>query len=129
TRARQSPLSWHRTFRKYKDVSPYTHNIDVTKVSRTVNQLVNMKDGIDEVSKDDVKDPEGDIGDEIQTQFDAGKDLYCTITAFVGEEICIAVKEAPKCEQHTICGINQSTLLPKVSIIDKRMLDLVYGST
>ncbi|KAI7953603.1 hypothetical protein MJO28_006150 [Puccinia striiformis f. sp. tritici] len=41
-----------------------------------------MKDGIDEVSKDDVKDPEGDIGDEIQTQFDAGKDLYCTITAY-----------------------------------------------
>ncbi|KAI7947723.1 hypothetical protein MJO28_009631 [Puccinia striiformis f. sp. tritici] len=90
------------TTRKYEDISPSTHNMDVPNVSRTEYQLVNIEDGFlnlittDGVSKDDVKVPEGDIGDDIQAQFDAGKDLYCTITASMGEEMCLAFKEAPK---------------------------------
>ncbi|KAA1069416.1 Eukaryotic translation initiation factor 5A [Puccinia graminis f. sp. tritici] len=75
------------TTRKYEDISPSTHNMDVPNVSRTEYQLVNIEDGFlnlittDGVAKDDVKVPEGDLGDDIQAQFDAGKDLYCTITA------------------------------------------------
>ncbi|KAA1104392.1 Eukaryotic translation initiation factor 5A [Puccinia graminis f. sp. tritici] len=69
------------TTRKYEDISPSTHNMDVPNVSRTEYQLVNIEDGFlnlittDGVAKDDVKVPEGDLGDDIQAQFDAGKDV------------------------------------------------------
>ncbi|POW18658.1 hypothetical protein PSHT_05493 [Puccinia striiformis] len=102
------------TTRKYEDISPSTHNMDVPNVSRTEYQLVNIEDGFlnlittDGVSKDDVKVPEGDIGDDIQAQFDAGKDLYCTITASMGEEMCLAFKEAPKCEHKAIRVLDRS---------------------
>lgn len=37
-------------------------------------------------SKDDVKVPEGDIGKQIQADFDEGKDLLVTIVSAMGEE-------------------------------------------
>ena len=37
------------------------------------------------VPKDDVKVPDTDIGKEIQTAFDAGKDVMVTIIASMGE--------------------------------------------
>ena len=37
-------------------------------------------------SKDDVKLPEGDIGKDIQTGFDDGKDLLVTIISAMAEE-------------------------------------------
>ena len=47
-------------------------------------------------SKDDVKVPDGDIGSEITTAFEDGKDLLVTIIAAMGEEQAISFKEAPK---------------------------------
>ncbi|MBW0493922.1 hypothetical protein O181_033637 [Austropuccinia psidii MF-1] len=90
------------TSRKYEDISPSTHNMDVPNVSRTEYLLVNIEDGFlnlltqDGASKDDVKVPEGELGDELTAQFESGKDLCCTITAAMGEEMCLAFKEAPK---------------------------------
>lgn len=46
--------------------------------------------------KDDVKVPEGELGKQIQTDFDDGKDLLVTIISAMGEEQAISVKEAPK---------------------------------
>jgi translation initiation factor 5A len=40
----------------------------------------------DGVSKDDVKVPEGDIGTQISSLFEEGKDLLVTIVAAMGEE-------------------------------------------
>lgn len=40
----------------------------------------------DGTAKDDVKAPEGDLGKQIQDDFDAGKDLLVTIVAAMGEE-------------------------------------------
>lgn len=63
---------------------------------------VNVDDGFlnlmtnDGTSKDDVKIPEGDLGKQIQEDFDAGKELIVTIVAAMGEEQAISVKEAPK---------------------------------
>lgn len=37
-------------------------------------------------SKDDVKVPEGDLGKQIQADFDEGKDLLVTIISAMGEE-------------------------------------------
>ncbi|GAA5862061.1 hypothetical protein JCM8547_001573 [Rhodosporidiobolus lusitaniae] len=90
------------TNRKYEDLSPSTHNMDVPHVKRDEYQLVNIDDGFlnlmtnDGASKDDVKVPEGEIGDQIQAAFDDGKDLIVTITSSMGEEHALAFKEAPK---------------------------------
>lgn len=37
-------------------------------------------------SKDDVKVPEGELGKQIEDDFDAGKDLLVTIISAMGEE-------------------------------------------
>jgi translation initiation factor 5A len=53
---------------------------------------VNIDDGFlnlmttDGTPKDDVKVPEGDLGTQIQSGFDEGKDLLVTIVAAMGEE-------------------------------------------
>ncbi|KIM77397.1 hypothetical protein PILCRDRAFT_825360 [Piloderma croceum F 1598] len=90
------------TGKKYEDISPSTHNMDVPNVRRNEYQLVNIDDGFlnlmnsDGVTKDDVKVPEDTLGTEIQASFDQGKDLLVTIIAAMGEEQAISVKEAPK---------------------------------
>lgn len=50
----------------------------------------------DGTAKDDVRVPEGDLGKQIQSDFDEGKDLLVTIVSAMGEEQAISVKEAPK---------------------------------
>lgn len=47
-------------------------------------------------SKDDVKVPEGSTGAQIQSDFEAGKDLLVTVVSAMGEEAVISYKEAPK---------------------------------
>ena len=53
---------------------------------------VNVDDGFlnlmtqEGVSKDDVKVPEGELGQQISTDFEEGKDLLVTIVSAMGEE-------------------------------------------
>ena len=76
--------------------------MDVPHVKRDEYQLVNIDEDFlnlmtsDGTPKDDVKVPEGDIGKEIQENFDSGKDLLVTIVSAMGEEQAISWKEAPK---------------------------------
>ncbi|KAF7297090.1 Eukaryotic translation initiation factor 5A [Mycena indigotica] len=90
------------TGKKLEDISPSTHNMDVPNVQRNEFTLVNVDDGFlnlmtsDGASKDDVKVPEGDLGKQIQDEFDSGKDLLVTIVSAMGEEQAISFKEAPK---------------------------------
>lgn len=59
---------------------------------------VNIDDGFlnlmttDGTAKDDVKVPEGDIGKQIQDDFEAGKDLLVTVVAAMGEEQAVTVR-------------------------------------
>ena len=46
--------------------------------------------------KDDVKVPEGDLGDQIQAAFDDGKELLVTIVSAMGEEHALAFKDVTK---------------------------------
>lgn len=84
--------------RKYEDVSPSTHNMDVPNVTRKEYQLVNIDDGYlsllldDGSTKDDVKAPEGELGQQIEDAFNDGKDVYVTITSAMGEEHCLQCK-------------------------------------
>jgi len=90
------------TGKKLEDISPSTHNMDVPNVTRNEYQLVNIDEGFlnlmtqDGTPKDDVKVPEGDLGVQIQSDFEEGKDLLVTIVSAMGEEQAISVKEAPK---------------------------------
>jgi translation initiation factor eIF-5A len=90
------------TNRKYEDISPSTHNMDVPNVTRREYQLINIDDGYlnlmsnDGSSKDDVKVPEGELGEQINAQFEEGKDLMVTIVSAMEEEHCLAFKEAPQ---------------------------------
>ncbi|KAJ8652262.1 eukaryotic translation initiation factor 5A [Lichtheimia ornata] len=90
------------TGKKYEDVSPSTHNMDVPNIKRSEYQLINIEDGFLSLmlesgdTKEDVKLPEGELGEQIQADFDEGKDLIVGIVAAMGEEHCLSVKEAPK---------------------------------
>lgn len=42
--------------------------------------------------------------------------LYCTITAALGEEACLAYKEAPKCEHPLRCGSLGSSKLTELDL-------------
>lgn len=81
--------------RKYEDICPSTHNMDVPNVSRTEYQLLDIDDGYlslmtgDGATKDDIKLPEGDLGKAIQAEFDEGKDLLVTVIASMGEEVSL----------------------------------------
>ena len=46
--------------------------------------------------KDDVKVPEGELGQQIVFEFDAGKELLVTVVSSMGEEMALSLKEAPK---------------------------------
>ncbi|CAO3703515.1 unnamed protein product [Rhizopus stolonifer] len=90
------------TGKKYEDLSPSTHNMDVPNINRQEYSLINIDDGFlslmtqDGNTKDDVKLPEGDLGEQIEADFEEGKELIVTVVTAMGEEHALTVKEAPK---------------------------------
>ncbi|KAJ1649313.1 translation initiation factor eIF5A [Coemansia sp. RSA 2681] len=88
--------------RKYEDMSPSTHNVDVPNVSRAEYTLIDITGGflslMDDAGemKEDVKIPEGELGTKISAEFEEGKELLVTILKAMGEEAAISHKEAPK---------------------------------
>ncbi|TID14959.1 hypothetical protein CANINC_004630 [Pichia inconspicua] len=90
------------TQKKLEDLSPSTHNMEVPVVKRSEYQLLDIDDGYlslmnnDGDMKEDVRAPEGELGEKLQADFDDGKELIVTIVSAMGEEACISYKEAPK---------------------------------
>ncbi|KAF9159379.1 Eukaryotic translation initiation factor 5A [Actinomortierella ambigua] len=90
------------TGKKLEDLSPSTHNMDVPNINRNEYTLLNIEDGFltlmlaDGSTKEDVKLPDSDLGQEIESNFDDGKELLVTIVSAMGEEAAISFKEAPK---------------------------------
>jgi len=90
------------TGKKLEDICPSTHNMDVPNVNRTEYALVNIDDGFlnlmtaEGAEKNDVKVPEGDLGKQIEAEFEEGKELIISVVASMGEEAALGVKEAPK---------------------------------
>ncbi|KAL4815157.1 translation protein SH3-like domain-containing protein [Aspergillus spinulosporus] len=92
------------TGKKYEDLSPSTHNMDVPNVSRKEYQLLDVTDDgflslMDDngETKDDVKVPEGEVGERINKMFkEEEKDCNVVILTSMGEQMCMEVKEAPK---------------------------------
>jgi len=86
------------TTRKYEDLCPSTHNMDVPHVVRSEYQLIDIDDGFlnlmtnEGSTKDDVKVPEGEIGEKIQADFDDGKTVFVSITKAMGEEAALSYR-------------------------------------
>jgi translation initiation factor 5A len=85
--------------RKYEDICPSTHNMDVPNVARKDFQLLDVSDDgflslMDDqgVTRDDLKVPDGDIGLEIRSSIEDGNDILCTVLSACGEEAVIATK-------------------------------------
>lgn len=90
------------TGKKLEDMSPSTHNMEVPNVSRTEYQLIDIDDGFlslmtaDGTTKDDVKVPEGELGEKLQADFNDNKELLVTIISAMDEEGVVSYKEAPR---------------------------------
>jgi translation initiation factor 5A len=90
------------TQKKMEDLSPSTHNMDVPNIVRNEYPLLDIDEGFmslmnsDGSTKDDVQVPDNELGEKIQEEFDAGKDLLVTVVAAMGEEHALAYKDAPK---------------------------------
>lgn len=92
------------TGKKLEDLSPSTHNMDVPNVSRKEYQLLDISDddflslmNEEGDTKDDVRMPEGEIGEKINKLFKIEeKDTNVIILTAMGEEACVEAKEAPR---------------------------------
>jgi len=86
------------TQRKYEDICPSTHNMDVPNVSRKDYQFLGIDDGflslMDDAgeTKEDLKLPGGELGEEIQKKSDDGEQFIVTVLSAVGEESVVGTK-------------------------------------
>ncbi|KAL5014060.1 hypothetical protein ScPMuIL_008330 [Solemya velum] len=91
------------TGKKYEDICPSTHNMQVPKVTRHDYQLADMSDDgfLDLMAdngsmKNDIKVPEGDLGKEIKDRI-ANEDFNCvTVLTSMGSECVISIKSSNK---------------------------------
>jgi len=89
--------------RKYEDLCPSTHNMDVPVVTRTEYTVLDLTDdgfcsllNSDGTTKDDLKLPEGELGQQLKAEHDSGKELVVTVIGALGSEQITAFKEAGK---------------------------------
>jgi translation initiation factor 5A len=88
------------TNKKYEDMSPSTHNMDVPVVQRKDYTFVNIEDGflilMDDggETREDLKCPEGDIGKEIEDKWSRDESFVVTVMKAMGEETPVGLKTA-----------------------------------
>jgi len=87
------------TQKKYEDICPSTHNMEVPNVSRKDYQVTDIADdgfitlmNDSGEQKEDLKLPDGDLGKEIKTKFENGDEIMVTVITAMGEEAVIALK-------------------------------------
>jgi len=92
------------TGKRLEDMSPSTHNMEVPNVTRREYQLLDIsEDGFlslmseDGTTKDDVKAPDGEVGEKITKLFrEEEKDTNVIVLTAMGQEVAMDAKEAPK---------------------------------
>mmetsp|Transcript_20971 Transcript_20971/g.35668 ORF Transcript_20971/g.35668 Transcript_20971/m.35668 type:complete len:152 (+) Transcript_20971:72-527(+) len=87
------------TGKKYEDIVPSTHNVDVPNVTKTEYQLIDISDeGYMSLMtdngdmKEDLKLPEGEIGEQIKEGFENDEELLVTVLEALGHEQAMSFK-------------------------------------
>eukprot|EP00088_Acartia_fossae_P024162 TRINITY_DN25126_c0_g1_i1.p1 TRINITY_DN25126_c0_g1~~TRINITY_DN25126_c0_g1_i1.p1 ORF type:complete len:157 (-),score=16.78 TRINITY_DN25126_c0_g1_i1:161-631(-) len=89
------------TGKKYEDISPSTHNMDVPNVSRNEYELLNIDDDgfcsfllPDGGTKDGIKVDDEDLRNQMQNAFNDDKTLNVTVITAMNKEGVTQYKEA-----------------------------------
>jgi len=86
------------TGKKYEDICPSTHNMNVPHVKRNDWQLINIVDGFVSLMsdggdlKEDLRLPDNDIGTEINKKFTNDENFMVTVLTAMDEEAIVAIK-------------------------------------
>ena len=86
------------TGKKYEDICPSTHNMNVPKVTRTDYQVIDVNDGYISMmsetgdTRNDIKVPEGDMGKEITDKFEKNDQYMVTVMKVMDDEIAVGTK-------------------------------------
>lgn len=86
------------TGKKYEDICPSTHNMNVPNVIRKDYQLLDIQDGFLSLldnngdTKDDLKVPDDDVGADIIKKNAAGESCEVTVMSAMGEEKAVGIK-------------------------------------
>merc|ERR1712062_878006 len=86
------------TSKKYEDICPSTHNMNVPNVTRKDYQMVDIDDGFASLmddngeTKDDLKVPDDDIGKEITEKYNNGDSFLVTVLCACDEERIVGLK-------------------------------------
>merc|ERR1712018_850710 len=87
------------TNKKYEDICPSTHNMNVPNVTRKDYQVIDIdEDGFVELmddngeTKSDLKLPEDDIGKEVQEKHENGDTFMATVLCALKEEKIVGTK-------------------------------------
>jgi len=91
------------TGKKYEDICPSTHNMSVPVVTRKELTLCDISDDgylslMDENGniRDDLKVPEGELGDQIRDKYKSGESLLVSILKACKMEMAVSFKNEPK---------------------------------
>ncbi|XP_078796984.1 eukaryotic translation initiation factor 5A-1 isoform X1 [Oryzias latipes] len=86
------------TQKKYEDICPSTHNMDVPNVIRKDYQAIDVSDGFLSLmddngeTREDLKVPEGDLGKEIIKKISNGELFMVSVLKAVDEEQIVGTK-------------------------------------